>query len=232
MGTMTDATPPIELETGPAPGVSIIWLHGLGADGHDFEPVVPMLGLPDTPAIRFVFPHAPFRAVTINGGMTMRAWYDIVPTAQGFGENAQHVREAEGILRHLIERELSRDITAENIIVAGFSQGGAIALQTVLRYSARLGGLVALSTYLPLATTLAEERNPSNDDIPIFMAHGEFDPLISLSRAQHSRTLLEQLGYAVHWRSYPMPHSVCAQELVDIGQWLNRVLRQEGAAMP
>ena len=232
MGATTDATPPIELETGPVPEVSIIWLHGLGADGHDFEPVVPMLGLSNTPAIRFVFPHAPLRAVTINGGMTMRAWYDIVPNAQGFGENAQDVREAEGILRGLIERERGRDIAAENIIVAGFSQGGAIALQAALRYPARLGGLLALSTYLPLATTLAEERNPSNNDIPIFMAHGEFDPLISLSRAQHSRMLLEQLGYVVHWRTYPMPHSVCAQELLDIGHWINRVLQREGAATP
>ncbi len=232
MGATTDATPPIELETGPVPEVSIIWLHGLGADGHDFEPVVPMLGLSNTPAIRFVFPHAPLRAVTINGGMTMRAWYDIVPNAQGFGENAQDVREAEGILRGLIERERGRGIAAENIIVAGFSQGGAIALQAALRYSARLGGLLALSTYLPLATTLAEERNPSNNDIPIFMAHGEFDPLISLSRAQHSRMLLEQLGYVVHWRTYPMPHSVCAQELLDIGHWINRVLQRVGAATP
>ena len=161
-----------------------------------------MLGLSNAPAIRFVFPHAPLRAVTINGGMTMRAWYDIVPNAQGFGENAQDVREAEGILRGLIERERGRGIAAENIIVAGFSQGGAIALQAALRYPARLGGLLALSTYLPLATTLAEERNPSNNDIPIFMAHGEFDPLISLSRAQHSRMLLEQLGYVVHRNNF------------------------------
>jgi phospholipase/carboxylesterase len=229
MAAATDTTPPIEMETGPTPEASVIWLHGLGADGHDFEPVVPMLGLSDTPAIRFVFPHAPLRAVTINAGMVMRAWYDIVPTAQGFGENAQDVREAEGILRRLIERELERNVAAQNIIVAGFSQGGAIALQTALRYPARLGGLLALSTYIPLATTLAEERDPSNNDIPIFMAHGEFDPLISLSRAQHSQTLLQQLGYAVEWRTYPMPHSVCAQELVDIGRWLNRVLRGERA---
>ena len=230
MGATTDTTPPIELETGPAPNASIIWLHGLGADGHDFEPVVPMLGLSDTPALRFVFPHAPLRAVTINGGMTMRAWYDIVPTAQGFGENAQDVRESEGLLQRLIEREHSRKVATENIIVAGFSQGGAIALHTALRYPARLGGLLALSTYLPLATTLVKERDPSNNEIPIFMGHGEFDPLISISRAQHSRTLLQQLGYAVDWRAYPMPHSVCAQELADIGQWLNHVLHRLGTA--
>jgi phospholipase/carboxylesterase len=230
MGAATDATPPLEQETGPTPGASVIWLHGLGADGHDFEPVLPMLGLSGAPAIRFVFPHAPLRAVTINGGMTMRAWYDIVPTAQGFSENAQDVRESEGILQRLIERELGRGVAAQDIIVAGFSQGGAIALQTALRYPAKLGGVLALSTYVPLATSLPEERDPSNNDIPIFMAHGEFDPLISLSRAQHSRTLLQQLGYVVEWHTYPMPHSVCPQELLDIGHWLNRVLRRQGAA--
>lgn len=231
MGVATDATPPIELETAPAPEASVIWLHGLGADGHDFEPVVPMLGLSRTPAVRFVFPHAPLRAVTINGGMVMRAWYDIVPAVQGFAENAKDVREAEGILRGFIERERSRGVVARNIVVAGFSQGGAIALQTALRYPTRLGGVLALSTYLPLASTLAEERDPSNSDIPIFMAHGEYDPLISLSRAERSRALLQQLGYAVEWRTYPMPHSVCAEELTDVGGWLNGVLHRGGAAV-
>ncbi|MFQ5936180.1 MAG: alpha/beta hydrolase [Acidiferrobacterales bacterium] len=213
--------PPLEIATAPGATASVIWLHGLGADGHDFEPVVPALRLPNTLPVRFVFPHAPTRSVTINSGFVMRAWYDIVPAAEGFSENPDHVRQAEEILRSLVERELSRGIPAARIVLAGFSQGGAIALHTGLRYPQRLAGIMALSAYLALAETLPDERHVINADIPIFMAHGEQDPLIPLSRAQRSRELLQGLGYEVDWHVYPMPHTVCAPEVEDIRVWLN-----------
>ncbi len=211
----------IELETGRNPDAAVIWLHGLGADGHDFEPIVPELGLPRP--VRFVFPHAPVRPVTLNSGMRMRAWYDIFQLGGG-PEDEAGIRASERLLQGLIAKELERGITPARIVLAGFSQGGAIALQTALRYPERLAGLLALSTYLPLASRLESERGKANQDLPIFMAHGRFDDIIPLDRAQASRKRLEALGYAVEWHEYPMPHSVCPPEIAHIAAFLTRVL--------
>ena len=208
----------VEIETGPRPGAAVIWLHGLGADGHDFEPIVPELDLPKP--VRFVFPHAPIRAVTVNQGMRMRAWYDILQFGGG-AEDETGIRASQQLLEGLIRQQ---PVPANRIVLAGFSQGGAIVLQTALRYPERLAGVMALSTYLPLAATLAAERNNANQDVPIFMAHGEYDELIPLDRARRSRELLEKLGYSVTWKDYPMPHSVCAEEIGDIARFLVRIL--------
>jgi phospholipase/carboxylesterase len=206
----------VEIETGPKPGAAVIWLHGLGADGHDFEPIVPELRLPKP--VRFVFPHAPVRPVTINQGMRMRAWYDILQFGGG-PEDETGIRASQKLLEKLIEAEKGK-----KIVLAGFSQGGAIVLQTALRYPQRLAGVLALSTYLPLAATLEKERSEANKDLPIFMAHGQFDDLIPIDRAKKSRELLERLGYPVTWKDYPMPHSVCAPEVGDISSFLSRIL--------
>jgi phospholipase/carboxylesterase len=201
----------------------VIWLHGLGADGHDFEPVVPELGLDF--AARFVFPHAPVRPVTINGGMRMRAWYDISDVGWGgFGpgvaEDAAGIRESAGVVGRLVDREVQRGLAPSRVVIAGFSQGGAIALQHALRAPRRLGGVLALSTYLPLAASVAQERSPANADVPILMAHGSADPVIPLILAEASRARLEQLGYAVDWQVYPMAHAVCRPQIEAIGKWL------------
>jgi phospholipase/carboxylesterase len=208
----------IRIETGRNPEAAIIWLHGLGADGHDFEPIVPELELPKP--VRFVFPHAPMRPVTINQGMRMRAWYDILQLGGG-PEDDTGLRASQKLTEELIREQ---GMPANRIVLAGFSQGGAIALLTGLRYPERLAGLLALSTYLPLAGSLAAERSAANRDLPIFMAHGRHDDLIPLDRAQASRAALEKLGYKVEWRDYPMPHSVCAPEIADISAFLSRVL--------
>jgi phospholipase/carboxylesterase len=208
----------IEIETGPKPAAAVIWLHGLGADGHDFEPVVPELKLPK--AVRFVFPHAPVRPVTINQGMRMRAWYDIFQFGGG-PEDEKGVRESQGLIEALIKQQ---PVPARAIVLAGFSQGGAIVLQTALRYPERLAGVIALSSYLPLSGKLKDEKSPANQDLPIFMAHGQYDDLIPLSRAQKSRELLENAGYKVDWHDYPMPHSVCGEEIADIASFLVRLL--------
>ena len=215
--------PCIEIETAPAPDAAVIWLHGLGADGHDFEPIVPELGLPRSLALRFVFPHAPMRPVTINMGMRMRAWYDIKQPGGG-SEDAAGIRESQALLEALIARERARGIAARRIVLAGFSQGGAIVLQTGLRHAERLAGIMALSTYLPLAASLPAEAAPANRDLPVFMAHGEMDPVIDISRAERSREALQAQGYPVQWAAYPMPHSVCADEIDDIARWLQDVL--------
>jgi phospholipase/carboxylesterase len=206
----------VEMETGPNPVAAVIWLHGLGADGHDFEPIVPELRL--AKPVRFVFPHAPIRPVTINMGMRMRAWYDIFQFGGG-PEDQAGIRASQQLVEKLIESEKGR-----KIVLAGFSQGGAIALQTGLRYPERLAGILALSTYVPLASALESEASPANRDIPIFMAHGEFDDIIPIRRAEASRELLVRLGYEVEWHSYPMPHSVCAPEIAEIAKFLARVL--------
>jgi phospholipase/carboxylesterase len=211
----------LEIETGPKPGTAVIWLHGLGADGHDFEPIVPELRLPKP--VRFVFPHAPIRPVTINQGMRMRAWYDIFQFGGG-PEDEAGVRASQELLEKIISDEARRGFKPENIVLAGFSQGGAIVLQTALRYPERLAGVMALSAYVPLAVTLEKERSEANKDVPIFMAHGQFDDLIPLDRAKRSRELLEKLGYSVTWKDYPMPHSVCAEEIGDIAGFLIRFL--------
>jgi phospholipase/carboxylesterase len=213
----------IEIETAAAPDAAVIWLHGLGADGYDFEPLVPELRLPAHLRVRFVFPHAPVRPVTINMGMPMRAWYDILQLGGGKEDDAG-LRASQALVEGLIEREKGRGVQARRIVLAGFSQGGAIALQTGLRYPERLAGILALSTYLPLARTLAAERNPANRDLPVLMAHGTLDPMIPIARARESRAALEALGYAVAWQEYAMPHSVCGEEIADIAAWLVRLL--------
>jgi phospholipase/carboxylesterase len=212
----------IEIETGKNPAASIIWLHGLGADGNDFAPIVPQIRLPRS-AIRFVFPHAPVQPVTINGGMRMRAWYDIADGANR-REDERGVRASQVLIEALIGREKERGTKAERLVLAGFSQGGAIALQTGLRHPERIAGIMALSTYVPVGEKLTAEASTANRDVPIFMAHGSYDPVIPLARAEQSRKLLESLAYPVEWREYGMPHSVCPEELADIGGWLVKVL--------
>jgi phospholipase/carboxylesterase len=217
----------IEIETGKNPAASVIWMHGLGADGNDFVPVVNELDLSGAPATRFVFPHAPMRAVTINNGQVMRAWYDV-----SFGDLEGISRRPDGVGIHesqeqinaLVEREVKRGIAAEKVVLAGFSQGGAIALQTGLRYPRKLAGIMALSTYLPLVDTLPAEAAAANKPTPVFMAHGVYDPVVPLAMGAGSMTLLTGLGYTVEWKQYPMQHSVCAEEIQDIGAWLRRVL--------
>ena len=198
---------------------SVIWLHGLGADGHDFEPIVPELGLGGAP-IRFIFPHAPERPVTINMGYVMRAWYDITAPDLSQGQDEAGTRESEQQLRAWIEHEKGRGISPERIILAGFSQGGAIVLHTGLRYPERLGGIMALSTYLPLADTVADEKHAANAEVPIFMAHGNQDPIIPLALAETSRDTLMELGHMVEWHQYPMQHGVCLEEIGAIAEWL------------
>ena len=223
MGRLLDA---IEIETGKHPSAAVIWMHGLGADGGDFVPVVNELDLDGT-AVRFVFPHAPMRAVTINNGHVMRAWYDV-----SFGDlegksrrpDAAGLHESQESITALIGRELGRGIAAGKIVLAGFSQGGAVALQTGLRHPDKLAGVMALSTYLPLADSLPLEAAPANKATPIFMAHGLFDAVVPLVMGAGSMTFLSGLGYAVEWHQYPMQHSVCAEEIRDIGAWLRRVL--------
>lgn len=216
----------VEHETGPNPTAAVIWIHGLGADGHDFAPIVPELGLTGSPAIRFVFPHAQVRPVTINGGMSMRAWYDVFPP----GPNGKRPEDAAGLhasqaaIEALIARENARGIPNSRIVLAGFSQGCAMTLQTGLRQAQPLAGLLALSGYLPLADSVAAERSDASLSSPIFMAHGVSDPVIVLARAEESRDALKALGYDVRWHTYPMPHSVCAPEIDAIGAFLRSVL--------
>ena len=208
----------IQIETGPRPEAAVIWLHGLGADGHDFEPIVPELEL-EKP-VRFVFPHAPIRPVTINNGMRMRAWYDIYQFGGG-REDEQGLRASQKLVEELIR---AQGLPPAKILLAGFSQGGAIVLQTALRYPERLAGIMALSCYLPIAATLAAERSEANKSVPIFMAHGRYDDIIPIDRATASRDYLQKQGYDVEWHEYPMPHSVCAPEIADISAFLSKVL--------
>ena len=214
----------VEREPSTPARSSIIWLHGLGADGHDFEPIVPELGLAEDLAVRFIFPHAPERAVTINGGMVMRAWYDILGLDIRRDEDIEGLRTSETQVRALVEREVSRGVSEERIVLAGFSQGGAVALQAGVRHPRRLAGIMALSTYLTLPEQLESEANPANSDCPIFMAHGTQDQVVPYEGGQLSRQALEAQGYEIEWREYPMPHSVCAEEIADISSWLTGVL--------
>jgi phospholipase/carboxylesterase len=220
---MTADLLPVELETGSDPRHCVIWMHGLGADGHDFVPVVEQLELPDTP-IRFIFPHAPMQPVTINGGYVMRAWYDIGYQDLSLREDEKGVRDSQHGIEALIERESGRGIAPGRLLLAGFSQGGAIALQTALRYPQRLAGVLALSTYLPLPEKLEAERSAANLEVPILMAHGIEDPIVPLKLAQASCSRLLTLGYPVEWHEYEMPHAVCHEELEHIGAFLRRVL--------
>ena len=214
-----------EIETAPNPTHAVIWLHGLGADGHDFAPIVPELKLGSAPAIRFVFPHAPIQPVTINGGMAMRSWYDIRNADLAQREDSEGIRKSEQAVHALIKRENERGIATSNIVLAGFSQGCAITLHTGLRFTEKLAGLIALSGYLPLPELAQAERNTTNQNTPILMAHGAQDPVVPLQRAQQSCALLQQLGYAIDFKLYPMPHSVCLEEINDISAFLQQAFK-------
>jgi phospholipase/carboxylesterase len=203
---------------------TVIWLHGLGADGHDFVPVVPELDLPQDHSIRFIFPHAPVRKVTINNGMPMRAWYDIFSLGRMDKQDEAGIRESEALVHGIIRQELSTGIAINRIVIAGFSQGGAIALHTALRYPQRLAGLLPLSTYLPLNDKLAAEASEANRDLPILMCHGEYDAVLPLALGESSADILRAQGYTVDWRDDPMQHQVCAEEIEAIGLWLRKVL--------
>lgn len=207
------------------PKATVIWLHGLGADGRDFEPIVPHLQSRLMLPTRFIFPNAPFRSITINGGDVMRAWYDIAALDLSQAEDAEGIYESTRQLNALIQREMDNDIPVQRIILAGFSQGGAIALHTGLRYPQSLAGILALSTYLPLAATVSSERHQANYDIPIFMGHGIEDTVVPLPYAQSSKNLLLKLGYRVEWHSYNMPHSLCNEEVDDIADWISNRLK-------
>lgn len=215
---------PLEYETAPNPAAAVIWLHGLGADGHDFAGVVPELGLPAGAAVRFVFPHAPMRAVTINAGFVMRAWYDIAADERGFIPNAAHLAEAVEIVRGLIEREQERGIAAGRVVLAGFSQGGAVALQAGLRHPRRLAGVVALSAPASNLDELRREAYPANADLPIFLAHGRYDPMVPFLQGETAHRQLSAQGRTVEWRAYNLEHSVSLEEIRDIGRFLTRVL--------
>jgi phospholipase/carboxylesterase len=214
----------IEMQSVDAPGASLIVLHGLGADGHDFVPIAQELDLRAVGGARFVFPHAPMRPVTMNGGYVMRAWYDIAGTPHSRIEDEAGLRASQTLIEALIERERQRGVPASRIVLMGFSQGCAMTLLTGLRHAERLAGLVGLSGYLPLAASTAAERSAANADVPIFLAHGRDDPMIAIDRALASRDALLAMGYQVEWHDYEMPHSVCMDEIVDLNRWLLRVL--------
>lgn len=211
----------------PAGDRAVIWLHGLGASGHDFEPIVPELDLPQNHGIHFIFPHAPRRPVTVNGGMVMPAWYDIYALQADAAEDETGIKHAEQLIQKLIEKELQRGVKAENIVLAGFSQGGVIALYTGLRFTEKLGGILALSCYLPLAASLRAEAGQGGlapRSLPIFQAHGLQDPVVAYAMGENSMHYLQQLGYKPEWHSYPMQHSVCEEEIRDIANWLKQQL--------
>lgn len=214
----------IELESGPEPTASVIWMHGLGADGNDFVPIVDQMNLARAAPIRFVFPHADAIAVTINGGYVMRAWYDILAPGTIPAEDEIGLVRSQAQIEALIAHENARGIPASRIVLAGFSQGAAMTLLTGLRHAERLAGLACLSGYLPLATHTAAQRHAANANVPVFMAHGRQDAVIQIARALASRAALEQLGYSIDWHEYPMPHSVCADEIRDLGHWFERIL--------
>lgn len=220
---MSDMLEAIEIETAPEPRTSIIWMHGLGADGNDFVPIIDEMRLPEAP-IRFVFPHAPIIPVTINGGRAMRAWYDV--HGEDFAQRTDEggVRDSQRHVEALIAHERARGTPAARIVLAGFSQGGAMALHVGLCHAERLAGIMALSTYLPIPAVLGGETSAANRDTPIFMAHGTQDPIIPLAYALQSRELLSAQGYAIEWHQYGMTHSVCMEEVAHIGAWLRRVL--------
>lgn len=216
--------PSVKIETGPKPAHTLIWMHGLGADGNDFVPIVKELSISSKKSLRFVFPHAPEQPVTINNGYVMRAWYDIYGLGIGGAEDEAGIRASQESVDALIEHELQRGITSDHIVLAGFSQGGVMALHTGLRQKNKLGGIMALSCYLPLATFLSNEAESINSKIPIFMAHGVYDDVVPLQLATSSKAHLDQAHYTVEWHEYGMAHSVCAEEIMNIDQWLSRIL--------
>ncbi len=219
-------TPVLEcIELAPAdgpPAAVVIWLHGLGADGHDFEPLARELGLPG--AVRYIFPHAPRRPVTVNAGHVMRAWYDVLSLDLPQREDVTGIRESAAAIARLVDRERERGLAGERIVLGGFSQGGALALYAGLRYPVALGGIVSLSAYLPLAPALAQEASAANAGVPVFMGHGEDDEVVSVRHGARTRDLLEDLSHPVEWRCYPIPHSVSAPELGDLRRWLGERL--------
>lgn len=215
----TERRDAVVLEPDSAASAAVIWLHGLGADGNDFVPIVPELRLADIRA-RFVFPHAPVRPVTLNGGMRMRAWYDIKSLSRDGLEDDAGIRDSEARVRAEVQTQLDAGIAAQRIVIAGFSQGGAVALHSALRHPERLAGVLALSTYLPLRDTLTVEAASANRATPILMCHGRFDPVLPMALGTMSRDLLNEAGYTVEWRDYPMQHQVCLEQIQDIGDWL------------
>jgi phospholipase/carboxylesterase len=221
---MADLLPAIEIETAPKPDASVIWLHGLGDTGDGWSQVVPGLGLRKSMRVRFIFPHAPKMAVAINNGYVMPAWYDIREANLSERADVPGVQRSQAQLAALMARENARGVDDARIVLAGFSQGGAVALYTGLRYPKRIAGIVALSTYLISASALASESSAANRDVPIFMAHGAYDDIIPLRRAEQSKDLLVKSGYPVEWKTYPMPHSVCPEEIGHISQFLLRIL--------
>lgn len=213
----------IEIETGPTPSAAVIWMHGLGADGRDFVPIVGEMDLRGCPDIRFVFPHAPLMPVTLNNGYVMRAWYDITGLEGGLREDEGGLRKSQAAIERLIAQERERGIPANRIALAGFSQGCAMALQTGLRHPERLAGVMCLSGYLPLAGHVTAERHSANQKTPLFMAHGRADPMVPMLRAEQSRDFLCALGYGVEWHEYNMQHSVCEQEIGHMGAWFRTI---------
>jgi phospholipase/carboxylesterase len=206
--------------TGPEPVASILWLHGLGADGHDFEPIIPELVDPAWPALRFVFPHAPVRPVTINMGMAMRAWYDIKAMSLDQRADEAGLRESIVQVEALVAAEVEAGIDAGRVFLAGFSQGGVVALQAALRHRQRLAGVIGLSCYLPLADALAAERAPANADLPVLLMHGSQDPVVPMALGEHARDTLAAWGHRVDWHAYPMQHSLCMEQIIDLRAWL------------
>ncbi|HEU5135637.1 MAG TPA: alpha/beta fold hydrolase [Steroidobacteraceae bacterium] len=213
----------VTVETGPHPTFSIIWMHGLGADGHDFEPLVPELLDDDMPVIRFVFPHAPVRPVTINNGYQMRAWYDIIGIDRRSAEDFDGINASAKAASALIKAENERGVASNRIVIAGFSQGGAMALHIATRHTEKFAGVIALSCYLPLARELATSRHDANQATPIFMAHGTQDPVVPYPLGEDSRRVLQDAGYSVEWHAYPMPHGLCEPEVADLRAWLKRI---------
>jgi phospholipase/carboxylesterase len=226
--TQTTSTPaidsPVQIDTGPSPGAAVIWLHGLGADGHDFEPIVPDLVARGERALRFIFPHAPVRPVTLNNGLPMRAWYDILGLHREADEDEAGLRASEARVQALIHAQQAQGISAARIVLAGFSQGGAMALYSALRYPERLAGIIGLSCYLPRVATLGSQRHPANEATPILLAHGEYDSIVDPAYGEETRATLEQAGYQVEWHRYAMAHAVCGEEIAALAAFLRRVL--------
>ena len=224
-GTLLES---IEVTTTDEPEYAVIWMHGLGADGHDFEPIVPFLGLPPTLAVRFIFPNALMRPITVNGGAVMRAWYDIIEISASKGQDEAGIQHSAVKIRALIEREIERGIPAENIVLAGFSQGGAMALHVGLRFEKKLAGIMTLSAYLMFPERLQNEQAPANAETAIFIAHGAQDPMVPFALGQAARSELEKGQWPLEWHSYPIPHSVSQPEIADIGRWLQTCFAKTG----
>ena len=214
----------IEVSTNKAPDSCVIWLHGLGADGHDFENIVSELKLPQHLGVRFIFPHAPIQPVSINGGYPMRSWFDILGLDESATQDEPGIRKSQYSLEHLIEKMIATGIQSERIIIGGFSQGGALALHTALRFSKKLAGVIGLSTYLPIANFLETERSPLNATTPIFLAHGTQDTVLPYEFGRVSFNILQSLGYKISWHDYTIPHTVSAEEVYDLSDWIQRVL--------